>query len=589
MRKQMLTLMLCGMLAPAAWGQTAGDAGSGFAHRPFGAQPATKPAADAAATTQPMPIAEPAATQPKAAATTQPNAPAEKDLLGIAFESTAHGITFRPPAGSTSIRRASGDEIAQFVDEKRGWVLKVGKSVLSQPVALSIWKDQFGKDQNGVLELELDSVTKSTPGAEVLRSEVVEMDIGKVGMIALRYTGGGQRHLTQIAIIQADKVELPPEPGKPKREVGGRLYYIFNLTTPGMRKFDDKGEPIAADVEDPTERTAVETLTQLIDSVKILNMDKIRDDQNNRLFATRALLTQWTNKETVRKAMIPEQWLRLLRDGKDIGYSYVVEREPQKDDKVPPDGVLVGVRSRTIPDTGVQVDAESWMYCRFDFRHESWSNVAIVQDPRGEGGAGGARSKDRNNYMSEFGTSDQRLRSHDLSVTYTVKAGNPPVINRPLPPWYLPAAYNHLLPRLLPLDRPKNYLFASYIGEQREVVARYVEVLPEQDVTFNGDHFRAVPIKDRLTMEGAVTTHYMTIDGKYLGSESVTREEGKSGEVKTTRVTVLPCSRQTLDRLWDKPNLTEPTPREHPAEKNRDEKPDEKDPEFVFPDRTTGR
>jgi hypothetical protein len=100
-------------------------------------------------------------------------------------------------------------------------------------------------------------------------------------------------------------------------------------------------------------------------------------------------------------------------------------------------------------------------------------------------------------------------------------------------------------------------------------MARYVDVLKEQEVTFNGQKIRAVPIRDRITWEGPITTHYVSTDGKYLGSES-TLLSRVNGQEKRSKITVVPTDAATLSKIWVDPNLTEPSkPKDEPQPRPR--------------------
>jgi hypothetical protein len=76
---------------------------------------------------------------------------------------------------------------------------------------------------------------------------------------------------------------------------------------------------------------------------------------------------------------------------------------------------------------------------------------------------------------------------------------------------------------------------------------RYVDVMPEQTVQFNGQAQRAIPIRDHLGLEGSVTFHYLTIEGVYLGSEN-----------KDQKLVMLPTTSDTLQQIWKDANLTRP-------------------------------
>src|SRR6185503_9737453 len=122
-----------------------------------------------------------------------------------------------------------------------------------------------------------------------------------------------------------------------------------------------------------------------------------------------------------------------------------------------------------------------------------------------------------------------------------------------LPPYYIPQALAHLLPRLLPRWEVKGYVFASYVPDEQKVVLRYVDVLPEDEVTLAGEKVRAIPITDRLGYEGSVTTHYLSPDGKYLGSVN-----------EDSKITILPTDAPTLEKLWKDVNLSRPENLEAP-------------------------
>jgi hypothetical protein len=299
------------------------------------------------------------------------------------------------------------------------------------------------------------------------------------------------------------------------------------------------------------------------------------EEQSQRLFRTRALFVN-LNEQKLRGAIVPEQWMRLIRDGKDIGYSYVVEEiatdlprqgvAPNNAARGGREGVRVGIRSRTYPDKAVQVDAETWFFVTFDRRNEIWSSVGLVHNTS-DG------SKDA---FSEFGSADkERRRTLDPQAPRgeklpdgTVDENQPPVrqsevytlqvlrnsraisgeeITRDLPPFYLPQALAHLLPRVVPPDEPKTYLFASWVSDQGEVMKRYVDVGGEEYVTLDGRKVRAIPVTDKIGVEGAETIHYVSPEGSYLGS--VNKDSG---------ITILATDKSTLEKIWNNPVLTRP-------------------------------
>jgi len=136
-------------------------------------------------------------------------------------------------------------------------------------------------------------------------------------------------------------------------------------------------------------------------------------------------------------------------------------------------------------------------------------------------------------------------QKYTLSVSqYTRTQASAPV-ERELPVFYLPQALGNLLPRLLPLDDAEGYMFAFYVSNQREVMARYIDVLPEQEVELDGQKMQAIPVKDRIGVEGAGTTHYLTRHGQWLGSVS-----------DDQKLVVLPTDADTIRKTWKDARLT---------------------------------
>jgi hypothetical protein len=193
-------------------------------------------------------------------------------------------------------------------------------------------------------------------------------------------------------------------------------------------------------------------------------------------------------------------------------------------------------RRRGEKDTTVQVASE--MFCSLNLKKakEAWVTINVVEKDRGQ------------EHASEFGQSEKkierlderngdvrptiprrrRLRSREryhLHVTQTSKANATP-INRDLPPFYIPQAISAMLPRLVPLTEAKTYLFLVWVGNERELIKRYIDVEPVRTDTFGGQTFKAIVVKDRIGLEGEPTLHYFTTMGNTWGVS--TRSNGVS-------------------------------------------------------------
>jgi hypothetical protein len=451
-------------------------------------------------------------------------------LLDEPYESRAHAFSLRPPKGSKAVRKHGGRSVVEFVDDARGWTLKVSKIVLPQPGSLTETRDAHGTVQPGMLEFTAKRLKEELPAAEIIRQDKINIVDADVGMIVLRYTQNLKDMLAQQAIVQRN----------------AQIYYLIALTTPGA----GKGGKDAAGTE--TERLAVETFRGVLDSVKLLDDQQVRDDQNARLIRTRGLLVNLVSSDPERKSpleqvLIPKQWTRILKNGKDIGYATYEEKMGAR--KGAQQTIEIRTRSRITPGNDIQNDVGSILNASIDFRHEDWSTVTQTSNLKLRAANPAAYKAPQ---LAEFGVSDRRTVQgqgdvFSLQVIYEATDARAEPVVRELPPFYLPQAVSHLLPRLVPIGTPKTYMFAVYVPETREVMARYIDVRAPQKVQFNNQVVRATMVSDRIGLEGPVTTHYFAADHTWLGSEN-----------DTTGIRILPSDEKTLLALWKDANLAAP-------------------------------
>ncbi len=490
-----------------------------------------------------------------------PADPDATNLLGSTFKSIAVGLEFRAPVNAVETKQAGGEEIVQYSNEAKRWVLKVNHLTFNEPIAMA-YHQVDGHDVNGLLEETVEQLKTNSQGIDIKRQEVVRTGQLDIGMIAGRYNIGTEGNLALVALVRQTPLDGNVD--------AARVYYSFNLTAVVDKKI--------VDVEkDPAAQYAVKMFQQVLDSIRLLDQSQLREDQEDRLFRTRSLFVV-LNQSKLRSTLAREQWLRLIRDGKDIGYTYVVEETgrdlPRSGRKTQQggvgaddEGVLIGVRSRTLPESGVQVDAESWMWCSFDRRHEKWSNVAVINNPRtgkeavGDLGSSdaamrivddvekGETYKDRNGRprTDKEQPAVRQVESMMLNVTHIGREKNHEPITRQLPPFYIPQAISHLLPRLVRDHLGSTYMFATYNSDTREVMMRYVDVGHLTTVDLAGQSVTAVPVKDRLGLEGSVTTHYVSPQGKYLGSMN-----------PDSKILILASDATTISKLWKDADLSRP-------------------------------
>jgi hypothetical protein len=522
-----------------------------------------------------LPAEAPADTQPAVASVLGASAPsaAPVGLSEHLFESLSGGIAVRYPAGSKALREAESDDLMEFRDDARKSSMVIRRQTFPSPMNLTAARDGQGRMQPGILEQTAAAITRQygdpellkqkKPGLKFLRQDLTNLGNYDVGMLAFRYTKDAERRLAQTAIIEAND----------------RVFYAISLNT---RARQDAQIPVNKDGDeanvDPGEQQAVELFRKVLESVKLLDRAQIYDDQRDRLIRTRTLLTNWTERRLM-ATLIPEQYFRILREDKDkpgsyveVGCRYVVE-EPDRKGGV--DGIKVGIHTifseagpaaKITPKTP-RSEIEDRLSVLVDRKHEDWSRQTVIND--------GSTPTPEHPWpkLVEFGTSDLTTSrfllvdphnplkpedqyrqgtnedphqpwvgnrdSYNLNVQYIGTMGNQDPVNRPLPVFYLPQALDSMLPRLIPPNEVKTYLLATYVTDAREVMLRYVDVKPIQQVTLAGRRFEAIPITDRIGVEGSVTTHYVSPTGQYLGSEN-----------KDTHIVVIPTDHETLKRLW---------------------------------------
>jgi hypothetical protein len=395
-------------------------------------------------------------------------------------------------------------------------------------------------------------------------------------MIAVRYeTASHDRRYTQQAIVEAPNAD-------------NKFYYFLELTGPGKPSFE------AEDVINPAEKIAYDTFSEVVDSVTLLDRTNIVDFQNEGLYATRNLFVIWNgdNSKMLRSAVISDQYLRIIKDNQDIGYQHIVESY-DANLKSPEESMLnISIRSHMSPNASQQWETETSMYSSAGRKHEHWKTAAQCTDSHGkiidsfsQIGASDEETKpvviepkpnadgsllphsDENETDSDnpFGPTRQgnvevdSVRPLEVTTNHRSAQLNPFRLNVPV--FYVPQAFSYLLPRILPL-RPDHYMFAVFVPNPPEstsatsignVMPRYMEVLPVQHVNFHGQSFDAFPITDKIGLDGTVTTYYISLEGKFLGSTS-TYAEGD----KTTTVEIVPTDSDTLGHIWNRPDLSSP-------------------------------
>jgi hypothetical protein len=512
---------------------------------------------------------------------TLPSVAQSDTTLGSPWESRSAGIALRPPADSSEITRAgSGDEIVTFVDEKRNLNLVVSRLRFSQPVPLTT-TTKDNRQTLGLLELTQQKLSAAYPDLQTMRADVINLGEYPAAMLATRLIITTESRRVDNRPVQESKLVQTAI-----LKASDTIYYILEFTTPGAAP----GTPDS--VVDDRERFAVELFSNVLDSVKLLDQGSLRKDQEQRLDRTQLLFLN-IDTQALTSLLVPRQYFRIVAADKDIGYTFFIEETGQRAAR---DGILIGVRSFTRPPTDplpagnnaaatpdptppvpITVTADSWMFASFDRSREEWSSLATIRQ-LSPNPATGASPPPRT--IGHFGTSTRRVdkivdpgsapgepevvrnrETYLLEVTPVIDQVGTEPVRRDLPVFYFPQALGHLLPRIVAGEQ-KTFLFAVWVADRQEVMARYVDVLGPQDVKLAGRSFRANVIQDRIGLEGAPTYHYVSLpptpgNAQTANTPYIPRYLGSS--TPSARIEIVPADEATIRRTFPDADFSRPT------------------------------
>jgi hypothetical protein len=487
--------------------------------------------------------------------------------LDKAFRSRIAGIEFRPPAGGTMIRDLDSGEVVRFVYSDCGWDIRLKSAA----------------NNGGLVEVTATQLTDTNQGAQILRQEVIERHEKKLGLIEARCAAANGRSFIQQAIIPDND----------------QHYLVLQMASPCTTGLADGAM-------DPAEMSAREMFGRILYTVSLIDRSALLQEQRMRSYETRELFLS-TDQRKITSVLLPLQLLRVLRDGKDVGFIQINERLATHNHN---DGIEVIVRSRveaeppkptdqataagagpeatpkislpgtigpanpSIPDvkpTGpTNLFSDATYFVTFDRHHEDWTNITQVDD-RVAAQAIESANSDLSERIDPLAAREMQehpvkpqgpdlpgddaagkpvdaptsavIRQYVLNIDHSRGRRQDKPIDVPLPVDYLPQALGQMLPRLLPND-PAQYMFSYYVSAEQKLMRRYVDVLPIRDVVLDGKTVRAIPIIDRIGVDGIATTQYVTRDGIWVGSVN-----------EQSKITVLPSDEQALTQIWQNDKL----------------------------------
>ena len=385
--------------------------------------------------------------------------------------------------------------------------------MLPQPGSLTEYRDRQGNPQPGLLEFTAKQLKEENPDAEIVRQEVTNIADGDVGMIAAAHHAEPQA----AARAAARSCRRPTS-----------CTTCITLKTPGAAKGAKEDEAATS------ERLAIETFRQVLDSVKLLDLGAVRADQDARLYRTRGLLVNLTGERLKNVAHPPavdarhqeRQGRRLhLRRGDDAAQG----RPGRRRDPPPLAAAAAGGPAGRLgvdplrlgrPAARGLVDAHGIRQREGARQAAEGVQAAAARRVRRRATGGRCRA----------GATCTPCRCSSRASRERLEP-----VGRDLPPFYLPQAVSHLLPRLVPVGEPKNvHVHGVRAGDARGDGAVHRREGPAEGGAGQHDRPRGA---DRRPRRARGPGHHALHDARRAsGSAARTRRRGS------------PCCRPTRRR-----------------------------------------
>lgn len=390
---------------------------------------------------------------------------AAKGELGEAYVDGSFGFSVRPLAGSTIHRRkrtVEGDlQLCQFVMLEQRWSMSV--RLASRPRSLDA--ESMLKEDNAQLALRYGDL-------ETLRFEPTRVFGREAARSEVRFTSEQQAWLRQEAVIRTRPTE----------------FFILLLVTP------------AADHD-----VARSCFEQIVQSFQVLRSEAVQQEIDAALARGTALLqSAAAGQPDITAGVSPERYLRIMRDGKDVGFVETLEAAEAVRHH---EGIQLLQRVWMFEDDGSFKLMQEREFLSRDLSYEQWENrVYVVQQTKGQpprvamSGENGIRQDDQ------------------LLVEYLPKSKSGKDAEKAIEvePSYASGSWGTLLPRVVDLSKPELYAFSMYDGDRRGLVLRTFRVVGPTQTVIAGRTTTAYRIEDSEGLVPPVTEVYVDKSGHIL-------------------------------------------------------------------------
>ncbi|MCC7407333.1 MAG: hypothetical protein IT442_04630 [Phycisphaeraceae bacterium] len=370
------------------------------------------------------------------------------------WQEQAHGLSLRPPLGAKLQQSNSADALV----------------VIAGPDGYSIelYYRQIKPGEQIAPYVTSDADNPRSSQLNTVSSDTVQLDIQAVEQMALHQVSTAHPDAVQI---DRGKFTVGDDPGSllyfrlvnqdRSPWVLGHAYLLLDPQTFVMLRM------LAPETKFKQVRPVFEAVARSIAVEDPALRDRIRKQQVQQ----GADWMQSVTPDRIAKSLLPEQWFRMLHDGKDVGYLRINQR-PGK--RLSFDGVEVQIQSRVEIDRQT-IDTLSTMFLSTARDYEDWSTKTTVRPltppaaPKGN-----APPAPESISAAETGV---RTKGGITVTRQNVTGTNKYTWDVP-PEGYLPQVLVHLMPALLPRDKPATMGFYAYYPASGEITYRTVEVQP---------------------------------------------------------------------------------------------------------------
>ncbi|MCC7205209.1 MAG: hypothetical protein IT441_09025 [Phycisphaeraceae bacterium] len=393
------------------------------------------------------------AQQPSPAKAAAPSA--DDNLLSEQrWDEQAHGLSLRPPLGAKLQQSNSADALLVIAGQ--------------EGYSIELYYRQIKPGEEIAPYVTSDAANPKSSQLNTVSTDTVQLDIQAVEQMALHQVSAAHPQAVQI---DRGKFSVGNDPGSllyfrlvnqdNSAWVLGHAYLLLDPQSFVMLRL------LAPEAKFKQVRPVFEAVARSLAVEDPAVRDQLRKQQVQQGQAWLQSLTP----DRISKAVLPEQWFRMLDEGKDVGYLRITQRTGRR---LSFDGVEIQVQSRVEVDQQA-IDTLSTMFLSNAQDYEDWSTKTTVRSltpsPAPKGNAPPPPD------VISAAETGVRTKGGITVTRQNVTGTNKYTWDVP-PEGYLPQVLVYLMPSLLPRDKPATMGFYAYYPANGAISYRLIQVQP---------------------------------------------------------------------------------------------------------------